>query len=103
MREDVRRSARVCIERDCPDCEGDQLHTLYGEYPAVSTHGAWGKYLNPVYLCHGCQTAHVLLCYETDADAEQPAWGAYPPNTDPQRHLTVKEKLELAQAEKEEA
>lgn len=80
LRGDVRRSASRTQERDCPedDCDGDE-HTLFQQYPATLTTGAWGKYLNPVYRCDACGTAHTLLCYETDQDADRPAWGPYPP------------------------
>jgi len=47
--------------------------------PEVLTTGAWGKYLNPVYRCQGCETAHTLLVYETDQEADRPDWGPYPP------------------------
>ncbi|AAY24979.1 ORF 53 [Haloarcula hispanica virus SH1] len=80
LRDDVRRSARRTLDRECPedDCDATE-HALFQQYPAVLTTGAWGKYLNPVYRCQGCETAHTLLCYETDQDADRPEWGAYPP------------------------
>jgi hypothetical protein len=94
MRGDVRRAARRQIERECPDCGAVEYHTLVAAWPATATTGAWGKYLNPAYLCHGCKRVHTLLCYETDRDADRPEWGGYPPNQSPTRHLTPREKLQ---------
>ena len=83
LRGDVRRSARPTLTRDCPgDCDGETTHTLFEQYPAVATSGAWGKYLNPVYRCQECGHAHTLLCYETPSDADRPEWGEYPPEGD---------------------
>ncbi|ALJ99708.1 hypothetical protein BGV91_gp45 [Haloarcula californiae icosahedral virus 1] len=83
LRGDVLRGARPALTRECPedDCDADEHH-LCEQYPAVLTTGAWGKYLNPVYRCQGCETAHTLLCYETDQDADRPEWGPYPPEED---------------------
>lgn len=84
LRGDVREMASVTLSRECPegDCDADE-HTLFQQYPATLTTGAWGKYLNPVYRCEGCETAHTLLCYETDPDeADRPEWGPYPPEAE---------------------
>lgn len=80
LRDDL-QSASTTITRECPDC-GETTHTLFQQYPAVSTHGAWGKYLNPVYRCENCGNAHTLLVYETPHDRDRPAWGEYPPEDD---------------------
>lgn len=83
LRMDVREHARPVLERDCPeaDCEATEHH-LTDQYPATVPSGAWGKYLDPVYRCQGCGTAHTLLVYETDQDADRPEWGPYPPEED---------------------
>lgn len=80
LRGDVLEGASMALTRECPeaDCDADEHH-LAEQYPAVVRTGAWGKYLNPVYRCQGCETAHTLLVYESGPDADQPAWGAYPP------------------------
>lgn len=75
MRGDVRRGARSQIRRHCNDCGNEAYHTLYGQTPAVLTTGAYGKYLNPTYLCHECLRVHTLLLYETPAEADRPEWG----------------------------
>jgi len=85
---------RESCSDECPDCGEETTHTLFGSWPATLTTGAWGKYLNPAYLCSGCKRVHTLLCYETDWDADRPEWGDFPPHTAPDRHLTPSEKLE---------
>lgn len=81
MRGDVRRHAQKGIERECPTCGTDALHTLYDQYPAVLNTGAWGKYLNPVYLCTGCQRSHVHALFEYDPEERyEPRLYRYPPN-----------------------
>lgn len=80
LRGDVRESASRTLERDCPgDCGGETTHTLFQQYPALSTSGAWGKFLNPVYRCDECGHAHTLLNYETPLERDRPEWGEYPP------------------------
>jgi len=79
LRGDVSDAARPTLSRECPGCEADERHRLVAQYPAVTTTGAWGKYLNPVYRCNACGHAHTLLCYETAQDADRPEWGEYPP------------------------
>lgn len=69
LREDVRRGASPSLDRECPTCGTAQTHILADQYPAVTRTGAWGKYLNPVYLCPECQAHHVLALYETDIDS----------------------------------
>jgi len=99
LRGDVLRGANRVLDRQCPedDCEGYEHH-LAEQYPAVSTSGAWGKYLNPVYRCQTCETAHTLLAYETSRHAGQPEWGEYPPESDgdgqPTAQRLVSERVE---------
>lgn len=93
MRGDVRTASRVSVPFECPDC-GSTDHGRYGEYPAISLTGAWGKYLNPVYCCLDCHRTHTLKVYESDRDQVVPDWGPYPPNQAEDRHLTIREKRE---------
>lgn len=91
LRGDVRRGARPTLTRDCPgDCDGETTHTLFQQYPAVATTGAWGKYLNPVYRCDECGHAHTLLMYETPSEADRPEWGEYPPEADVDGPVTAR-------------
>lgn len=80
QKERMRRRTSNTLDRECPDCGQETTHIFYGRYPAVATSGAWGKYLNPVYLCSTCKRTHTLLVYETPDTYDQPKWGEYPPN-----------------------
>jgi len=71
LRGDVREGASLTQDRECPACGDRRIHLLVQQAPAVVRSGAWGKYLNPVYQCQGCQLAHTLRVYEADPDDDE--------------------------------